>query len=70
VVLADISTFTIGDVNPLSQEYIPPRGFAWADLYASIPLDLLSHTDATPPAPIQSWYWMIMNMGLYLVLAW
>jgi hypothetical protein len=67
--LAGISTLAIGDVNNLSQEYISPRGFAWADLYKRIPQELLFN-DATPPPPIQSWYWSIMNIGLFLLLAW
>jgi hypothetical protein len=68
-VLAGLSTFAIGDVNFLSQEYIPPPGFAWADLYKRIPPELLS-TDAIPPSPVQSWYWSIMNIVLFLLLAW
>jgi hypothetical protein len=67
--LTGISTLAIGDVNPLSQQYIPPVGFAWADLYKLIPDDLIV-TDATPPPPVQSWYWSIMNMFLFLILAW
>lgn len=34
--LTGISTLSIGDVNSLSQEYIDPPGFAWADLYKDI----------------------------------
>jgi ABC-type multidrug transport system fused ATPase/permease subunit len=67
--LTGISTLAIGDVNSLSQQYIPPQGFSWSDLYQLIPDDLII-TDATPPPPVQSWYWSIMNMALFLILGW
>ena len=69
MVLAGISTLAIGDVNFLSQEYIAPPGFSWADIYKTIPTDLVA-SDAIPPPPIQSWYWSIMNIALYFSLAW
>jgi ABC-type multidrug transport system fused ATPase/permease subunit len=68
--LTGISTLSIGDVNSLSQEYISPPGFTWADLYKDIPSDLLVTSDIFPPPPIQSWCWSIMNMFLFLTLAW
>src|SRR5277367_1304453 len=68
--LTGISTLSIGDVNPLTQAYIEPPGFAWADLYQDIPQSLLLTSEIYPPPPIESWYWSIMNMVLFLVLAW
>jgi hypothetical protein len=68
-VLAGISTLAIGDVNFLSGNYIPPLGFSWNDMYYGIPPELL-FTDAIPPAPVQSWYLSLMNIVLYLLLAW
>lgn len=68
--LTGISTLSIGDVNPLTQAYIEPPGFAWADLYKDIPESLLITNDVYPPPPVESWYWSIMNMVLFLVLAW
>lgn len=68
--LTGISTLSIGEVNFLSQEYIDPPGFAWADLYKDIPQSLLIKKEIFPPPPVESWYWSIMNIVLYLVLAW
>ena len=68
--LTGISTLSIGDVNSLSQQYIDPPGFGWSDLYNPIPTDLLITSDVFPPPPVESWYWSIMNMFLFLVLAW
>jgi hypothetical protein len=68
--LTGISTLSIGDVNSLTQAYIAPPGFAWADLYKDIPQDLLITNNVSPPPPVESWYWSIMNMILFLVLAW
>jgi hypothetical protein len=68
--LTGISTLAIGDVNALSQEYIQPPGFTWGDLYLDIPQDLLVTDNIYPPPPIESWYWSIMNIFLFLVLAW
>lgn len=67
--LASISTLATGDVNPLSEAYIPPQGFAWANLYQTLSSNLLQG-DESPPIPINSWYWSLMNMLLYLLLAW
>ena len=68
--LSGISILSIGDVNSLTQAYIPPSGFAWADLYKDVPVNLLLVSDNSPPPPVESWYWSIMNMVLYLVLSW
>src|ERR1700724_188563 len=68
--LTGISTLSIGDVNAISQQYLPPPGFAWADLYKDIPQNLLISSSIYPPPPVDSWYWSIMNMVLFLVLAW
>src|SRR5271170_3502415 len=68
--LTGISTLSIGDVNPLTQAYVEPPGFAWADLYQDIPQSLLITSDIYPPPLVQSWYWSLMNMVLFLVLAW
>jgi hypothetical protein len=68
--LSGISTLSIGDVNALTQQYISPPGFSWSDLYKDVPPDLLIANEIFPPPPIESWYWSIMNMILFLVLAW
>src|SRR5436305_13166033 len=68
--LTGISTLAIGDVNSLSQEYIEPPRFSWSDLYQDLPQNLLLTSDVFPPPPVESWYWSIMNMVLFLVLAW
>jgi len=69
VMLASISTLATGDVNPLSEAYIPPQGFAWADLYKTLSSSLIGG-DTIPPRPINSWCWSLMNMILFLILAW
>ena len=69
VILTGIASYSTGDVNSLTQLYEPSQGFSWSDLYQPIPSSLVP-LDADPPAPIQSWYWMIMNIALYLLIAW
>ena len=36
---------------------------------ANVPSEILAF-DGTPPPPVTNWYWSIMNICLYIVLAW
>lgn len=69
----DITTYTTGRLDTLTQTYIPGPGFAWSNLYEQIPKNLMpSYDGQTPdlPVPVQAWYFLIMNTFVYMILAW
>ncbi|CAG8573287.1 3953_t:CDS:2 [Acaulospora colombiana] len=71
----DLSNLTAGKLDQLTQTVIPGPGFHWSDLYNSIPSKFItpySASGSTPvvPAPVQSWYFLLMNIVLYSFLTW
>lgn len=70
----NISTLTTGQYDQITNQYIPGNEFSWSDLYIPIPTNLLpTYTDSTNPvvpAPINIFYWFILNILLYSVLTW
>ncbi|KAF9585397.1 ATP-binding cassette sub- A member 1 [Lunasporangiospora selenospora] len=74
-IFLDMSLFATGRFDLLTETYIPGPGFKWNDLYNPIPTDFTPtyddkrtrHPDV--PAPIQSWYLMLMNIAVFVVLA-
>jgi hypothetical protein len=70
----DITTLTTGLLDTLTDTYIPGPGFPWETLYNAVANSSLPTygADGQPnvPAPIQSWYFLIMNCAFYGVLLW
>ncbi|KAI9363393.1 hypothetical protein DFJ73DRAFT_511027 [Zopfochytrium polystomum] len=67
----DISLFTTGKLDDLTDTYIPGPGFSWSDLYNPIPTNLLpAYTSGvtTPPAPVDAWYKMLFDIILHALL--
>ncbi|KAG0299917.1 ATP-binding cassette sub- A member 1, partial [Dissophora globulifera] len=73
-IFLDMSLFATGRFDILTSTYIPGPGFHWSDLYNPIPSDFTpTYDDARTrhpnvPAPIQSWYFMLMNIGVFVIL--
>ncbi|KAF9183513.1 ATP-binding cassette sub- A member 1 [Haplosporangium sp. Z 11] len=73
-IFLDMSAFASGRFDVLTETYIPGPGFKWSDLYNKIPKEYtLPYDDARTrypqvPAPIDSWYLMLMNVGFFLIL--
>ncbi|KAG0211088.1 ATP-binding cassette sub- A member 1 [Mortierella sp. GBA30] len=73
-IFLDMSLFATGRFDLLTSTYIPGPGFHWNDLYNKIPSDYTpTYDDARTrhpdvPAPIQSWYLMLMNIGVFAIL--
>ncbi|KAI8357200.1 hypothetical protein B0O80DRAFT_446768 [Mortierella sp. GBAus27b] len=73
-IFLDMSTYSTGRMDILTATYIPGPGFKWGDLYNTIPdsytptydSDNVRHPNV--PAPIQSWYFMLMNIGIFAIL--
>ena len=70
----DITTFTTGKLDVLTQTYTPGPGFSTSALYEAIPKDLkpvyVTGREPAIPAPIESIYWFLMNMAFYAILTW
>lgn len=71
----DLGAFTNGLYDSLSDTYTPGPGFSWATLYSNLPSSVLPSYGSTSvypnvPPPINSWYYMIMNVFLYMALLW
>ncbi|TPX32073.1 hypothetical protein SmJEL517_g04789 [Synchytrium microbalum] len=70
----DISTLTTGRLDTLTQTFIPGPGFPWSSLYTTFTSSLLptynGGVQPDLPAPVQAWYFMLMNVLLYGVLTW
>ncbi|KAI8921283.1 hypothetical protein DFJ77DRAFT_449232 [Powellomyces hirtus] len=70
----DITTYTTGRLDTLTNTFIPGPGFAWSTLFQSLPNDLRPTygSGSTPdvPPPIDSWRFLLMNMLFYGVLTW
>ncbi|KAK3826132.1 MAG: hypothetical protein J3Q66DRAFT_309581 [Benniella sp.] len=73
-IFLDMSTFATGRMDFLTETYIPGPGFKWGDLYNRIPESYTPTYDSARlrhpevPAPIQSWYFMLMNIGIFAIL--
>ncbi|KAI1315707.1 ATP-binding cassette sub- A member 1 [Mortierella claussenii] len=73
-VFLDMSLYATGRFDDLTETYIPGPGFHWVDLYNKVPKDFTpTYDDAGTrhpdvPAPIQSWYLMLMNIGIFAIL--
>ncbi|KAF9433181.1 ATP-binding cassette sub- A member 1 [Entomortierella beljakovae] len=73
-IFLDMSLFATGRFDVLTETYIPGPGFHWDDLYNKVPSSFTpTYDDARTrhpdvPAPIQSWYFMLMNIGVFIVL--
>ncbi|KAG9307579.1 hypothetical protein G9A89_023144 [Geosiphon pyriformis] len=71
----DMTQLSAGKFDFLTETRVPGPGFHWNDLYNKIPLNYLpsySSSGRKPdvPIPVQSWYLLLMNIGVYLVLTW
>ncbi|CAG8468063.1 989_t:CDS:2, partial [Scutellospora calospora] len=71
----DLSMLTAGKLDQVTQTVIPGPGFAWDNLYNTIPDTYLpvydtSNIKPAVPPPIQSWYFLLMNIGFYFLLTW
>jgi hypothetical protein len=69
----DIVTLTTGQLDILTNAYIPGPGFPWSQLYEKIPSKVLpSYGGAvtSAPFPVDAWYFMLMNCGFYGFLLW
>ncbi|KAJ3299116.1 ATP-binding cassette sub- A member 1 [Borealophlyctis nickersoniae] len=73
-IFLDITTYTTGKLDVLTQTYIPGPGFQWNSLYAAIPDNLRpvygSGTIPDIPPPVQSWYFLLFDMAVYAILTW
>ncbi|KAG0048815.1 ATP-binding cassette sub- A member 1 [Gryganskiella cystojenkinii] len=73
-IFLDMSLFATGRFDVLTSTYIKGPGFHWNDLYNKIPSSFTpTYDDARTrhpdvPAPIQSWYFMLMNIGVFVIL--
>ncbi|KAI8919679.1 P-loop containing nucleoside triphosphate hydrolase protein [Entophlyctis helioformis] len=70
----DISTLTTGQLDTLTNTFIPGPGFPWESLYSALPNSSLPvFAGGIPPAvppPVQAWYFLIMNCAVYGALLW
>ncbi|KAJ3054920.1 ATP-binding cassette sub- A member 1 [Rhizophlyctis rosea] len=74
-VFLDIVTYTTGTLDNLTNTYIPGPGFKWGSLYEPLPNDLrptYGDDGAVPdiPPPVQSFYFLLMNMAIFAALTW
>jgi ABC-type multidrug transport system ATPase subunit len=72
-IFLDISTYTTGTYDFLTDSIVAGPGFAWSNLYEAIPVELRPRYDgAIPdlPAPVQSWGFMFMNVIVFSFLTW
>lgn len=69
----DITTLTTGKLDAITATFIPGPGFSFSALYNVIDSNLLpTYADGHPlvPPPVQSLYFLIMNIAVYGVLTW
>jgi ABC-2 family transporter protein len=70
----DISTLTTGQLDLITNSYIPGNGLPWANMTLPIPKILMpTYPDSTQPispTPIQSVYWLLFDIFLYAILTW
>ncbi|CAG8495553.1 10807_t:CDS:2 [Ambispora gerdemannii] len=74
-IFLDMSQLTTGKYDYLTDTFAPGPGFKWGDLYNPLTDKYLPSYDAAGrkpdvPAPVQSWYLLLMNIVLYLFLTW
>ncbi|KAK3843110.1 MAG: hypothetical protein J3R72DRAFT_119764 [Linnemannia gamsii] len=73
-IFLDMSLFSAGRFDLLTATYIKGPGFHWNDLYNKIPTSFTPTYDTYKtrhpdvPAPIQSWYFLLMNIGVFAIL--
>ncbi|KAG9305342.1 hypothetical protein G9A89_007837 [Geosiphon pyriformis] len=71
----DMSQLTARNFDFLTNKIVYGPGFHWNDLYRPLPshyLPYYTYAGRRPhvPNPIQSWYFLLMNIGFYLLLTW
>lgn len=69
----DITSYTTGRLDTLTNTFIPGPGFSWSTLYTPLPNNLLVSYDGiypNVPAPVQAWYFLIMNVGFWWLVTW
>ncbi|KAI9098683.1 hypothetical protein DFS34DRAFT_618514 [Phlyctochytrium arcticum] len=70
----DISTYTTGKLDSLTNTFIEGPGFAWSTIYQKLPDNLrpVYGSGDVPDIPplVQSWYLLLMNMLVYGILTW
>jgi ABC-type multidrug transport system ATPase subunit len=68
----DITTYTTGKLDELTNTFIPGPGFPWSALYHPIPAQVqplyADGTRADIPPPVYSFYFLLLNMVVYSVL--
>ncbi|KAK5828319.1 hypothetical protein F5H01DRAFT_373825 [Linnemannia elongata] len=73
-IFLDMSLFSSGRFDLLTSTPIPGPGFHWNNLYDKIPTSFTPTYDTYKtrhpdvPAPIQSWYLLLMNIGVFAIL--
>ncbi|KAJ3345706.1 ATP-binding cassette sub- A member 1, partial [Kappamyces sp. JEL0680] len=70
----DVQTLTTGQLDIITNTYIPGDGFPWRLMFMPIPATLLpTYSDSTQPVvppPINSIYWFCADIAIYAVLTW
>lgn len=69
----DITTLTTGRLDAITSTFIPGPGFPWSAVYNVVDSSLLpTYADGIPlvPPPVQSLYFLIMNVAFYGALTW
>ncbi|TPX33176.1 hypothetical protein SmJEL517_g03814 [Synchytrium microbalum] len=73
-IFLDITTYTTGRLDSLTNTYIPGPGFNLTALTNPIPIELRptygGGSIPNVPAPVQSWYFLLMNIAFYALLTW
>lgn len=71
----DISVLTSGKLDVLSSTYTGGPGFHWSDLYKYLDSSFLpiygddgDYRYPDLPTPVQAWYFLLMNIGVYFLL--
>ncbi|KAJ1550934.1 ATP-binding cassette sub- A member 1, partial [Nowakowskiella sp. JEL0078] len=70
----DMTSLTTGKLDLLTGTYIKGPGFDWSSLYSPLPNAYLTQygNNGYPPVPppIDSWYWLLINTGVFFMATW